>query len=201
MHNHKETRSVEVVANDLKEWFNANHPDYAALLNPGASQDDLSTLKEFFDNRIPEEVIEFYRHVNGQSDLDRPILLNGYVLLPASEVIKTWKTTKASMEIVKINYRLDKDFGPIKGYIQNLNWIPIASNIAGDLYCIDLEPSEAGSYGQIIRVVKDDINLKQMGDSFKDFLGCYETALKSGKVIFSEEYQMFINPGDDEYLN
>jgi cell wall assembly regulator SMI1 len=194
-------RNMKETANGLKSWFSSNHLEYSELFNSGASERDLNKLIAFFDGRLPDELIEFYRIVDGQSDLDSPLLLNGYVLLPSEEVINTWVRTKTALESMNTDGSISADFGPIKSHIQNLKWIPVASNIGGDSICIDLDPTETGTYGQVIRVINGDMNLKLLARSFKEFISLYERSLINGSYVFSDEYNMYIDPEDDEYLN
>lgn len=123
-------------------------------LQLGASDEELKLVEATLGVTLPEEMKSFYRIHNGQvwKPGVNPFVRN-LTLSPTSAIIENWQF-------------LQEEFGPedaleldheeqIKPVLWNKKWIPIAENGGGDYLCIDMDPSESGTVGQILYVWHD----------------------------------------------
>ena len=46
--------------------------------------------------------------------------------------------------------------GPVRADWWNRRWVPIGVNGVGDMVCLDLDPPEGGTVGQVIEVLHED---------------------------------------------
>ena len=58
----------------------------------------------------------------------------------------------------------------IKPFIWNSKWIPIADNGAGDYLCMDMDPTEAGTIGQVLYYWHDWEDRSLDANSFFEFI-------------------------------
>lgn len=72
-------------------------------------------------------------------------------------------------------------------------WIPLTYDGSGNHDCLDLNPAEGGTFGQIITMWHDDPVREIVAPSFRDWLMQQAEGLESGKFIFSEEYNCIVN--------
>lgn len=137
--------------------------------NPPVSEEEINELEKTIGEKLPAEIKEFYLTANGQevnSIRNQKTLENKYEIIDLffweyidSEIGYEWLTLKATLDIWKENNKLlskshkgnidikDK----VKQYWWHEKWLPIAIDIEGNLYYIDLDPGEAGNKYQIIQ--------------------------------------------------
>ena len=174
----------ESIESKLKEIA----PDVLASLNKGVTDVEVEKLEKSINAKLPTEFVEFYRIHNGQLS-QRPGLIGCEELLSFERIMdewQGWKTFIDSNEIENENASLP-DIG-IKNNWWNSLWIPITQDGSGDHYCIDLDPAEKGSCGQIIRMRHDDPQRHLEANSFREWITNYKDKLLSGQMVYSEDY-------------
>jgi cell wall assembly regulator SMI1 len=72
-------------------------------------------------------------------------------------------------------------------------WVPITANGGGDHHCLDLDPAENGSIGQVIEMWHEDENRELVGDSFKECFNIIVGNLENGSYYIKD------NNGDLEF--
>jgi len=68
-----------------------------------------------------------------------------------------------------------------------LLWIPITANGSGDNYCIDLDPTDEGQKGQIIRMWHDDPQRELVSSSFRQWIYDYIADLENNVYEASDD--------------
>ncbi|MBO7776747.1 SMI1/KNR4 family protein [Burkholderia pseudomallei] len=53
----------------------------------------------------------------------------------------------------------------------NLKWIPFTHDGSGIRLCLDLDPAEGGTLGQVVRIWHDDEARELVAGSFSEWLG------------------------------
>ena len=163
----------------IKAWLTNNHPEVIPTLNAGASPSDINELELNIGTSMPDDFKEFYSIHNGQA-YTHLRLFDGDILLSTSDIIAEWKQWKEVFP--SINKDCIEQFGSpavsnpdpgIKNDWWNLLWIPITANGCGDNYCIDLDPTEEGQKGQIIRMWHDDPQRELVSASFRQWISDY----------------------------
>jgi len=131
--------------NDILEQLDSslkdNYSDVFESLQPGASEEELKTLKEkcFEGKDLPEDLVSLYKWHNGQTGFDSLNQNDNRTFLPILEVIDTWEFLNDPMEDI---------LEPI-----SRSWIPITHNGAGDYLVYETEGENAG---KIIEYWHDD---------------------------------------------
>jgi cell wall assembly regulator SMI1 len=149
-------------------WLSVNHPENLKGLRTSASPDAISEVEKFIGVALPEDVKSSYLIHDGQSDID-PSLFGEWHLLPLKNIKQEWKLMNELLEKGKLAGEVKADHR-VRSKWWGSKWIPIMSNGAGDLFCIDLDPTPSGKSGQIISywhmLDKRDV----IADSFEDYL-------------------------------
>ena len=102
---------------------------------------------------------------------------------------KVWKDLLDSKDFEDKNgpFSSTPDSG-IKKDWWNALWIPFTYDGSGNHYCLDLDPSNEGTYGQIIRMWHDDPQRNLVANSFSVWMTDYKNKLVSGQLVYSEDY-------------
>ncbi|MFS0871162.1 SMI1/KNR4 family protein [Paenibacillus xylanilyticus] len=148
----------------------------------GASEDSLALFETEFGVRLPEDFREFYKCKNGSGyafhvlypgDAEREECTPFY-LMSLQEIRETKQYFCERDEKLDEHYsaeeisKLDLE---IKPYLFHKPWIPFATMAGGSLYLmLDFDPSDQGSYGQIIIYVHDPDFVYYITDTFTSLL-------------------------------
>lgn len=183
--------SIETIWNGFKNWIAENASDLQNSLNPGASNEQLDALEKLIGKDLPSDVRAIYKVHNGQ-DSAEPGLLIGEEFLSLSRMADEWIIWKELLDADTFSdengeFTSSPDEG-VKNNWWNPAWIPVSYDGAGNHYCIDLDPDENGTYGQIVRMWHDSDERELVADSMKEWLADYVQNLEDGKCFFSEEY-------------
>ncbi|NRO98830.1 molybdenum cofactor biosynthesis protein MoaA [Paraburkholderia sp. NMBU_R16] len=153
----------------LDPWL-ADHPEeIPGGLNAGAGDEDIRSLEAALDIALPEDFIESLKIHNGQPRIAGDFF-DGDSLLCGRDILKAWKVWHKL--VVSGDFEdcsAEPDDG-IKDDWYNLKWIPFTSNGAGDHLCLDFDPAEGGTVGQVIRVWHDDDQRTLVARSFREWL-------------------------------
>jgi internalin A len=163
---------IQRICNKLDELKASNK----ILLRQGASQNEISLLRETVGYNLPDDFISLYEMHNGQSG--HPGLFFSYNFIPIDEVLFNWECHVGLVD-EGFNDRLSETiFTQAHGFIQDLylakGWIPFAHDGAGNHLSVDLSPGPNGTYGQIINHDRDDdfrvVQARSMGEFLQYYL-------------------------------
>jgi cell wall assembly regulator SMI1 len=175
----------------IESWLGENAPHILNTLQPGATETEISELEARLSICFPEEVRASYRIHNGQSDEDGSFssFLYRYELLPLESIYRAWEINQEINQQMQIRMAHEEDIdGQTSGDALNPLWIPLATDISGDHYCLDLSPDPKDGLGQIIKLDYEQDAYPVMSPSFHMWMGQFADALESGEYVFSEEY-------------
>jgi cell wall assembly regulator SMI1 len=146
-------------------------------LNPGAKSTDIAKLTDQFDEREISDLISYLRIHDGQDG--RFALVYPWQLLSVSSIeserdlmINTFANGESEDEIEAI--------GPVKPALWNDNWLPFASDGAGNLLCIDLDPADNGHVGQVIQWAADPPYVEVLASGLQAWLETFAEGLDQG---------------------
>lgn len=148
---------------------------------PGADEQQLAVFEAKF-GLLPEDFRAFYRrkdgsgyafHVlypgDGESDEGMP-----FYLMSLDEIEETKSYFCERDELLAEHYseeEMRKVDPEIKPFLFHEKWLPFATMAGGSVYLmLDLDPSEQGTYGQIISYVHDPDFVYYVADSFMELL-------------------------------
>ncbi len=117
-------------------------------LQAGTKDEDFQLIENTLHITLPEEMKKIYRVHNGQNwNMGVNSFVRNLTLSPISLIIDNWKFLQNEFEPDELEPDIDSE---IKPFLWNPKWIPIAENGGGDYLCLDTDPSEAGSVGQVL---------------------------------------------------
>lgn len=174
-------------------------PQLLEQLNPGISEKELIVFEEKTGVTLPEDFVAFYKIHNGQSS-ESAGLVNGEELLSLQQIYDQWKVWKEVLEDGGFEdedgpYTSDPQNG-IKNDWWNSMWLPVTHNGGGDHICIDLNPAEGGTKGQMIQMWHDDPERSIEAGSFKEWIENYVVLLESGQMVYDKDYFGIYNKED-----
>ncbi|WP_363466705.1 SMI1/KNR4 family protein [Halogeometricum borinquense] len=194
-------RSTSECWHVIESWLAANGVD--DVLAEPAPDADIAAVEETVDVTLPESFCTFLQTHNGQTPDSRP-LLRRFGLYSTSAIISEWKRMTDLLRDGTFEGRLD-DFderfgrpGPeVRDVWWNDQWIPFARDAGGNLLCIDLDPSPAGSQGQIIVVWHDMPTRPVRASSFAEWFQGYATAIEEGELVYSERTHSMMSNSEE----
>ena len=184
----------------IESWMQINAPKVLKSLQRGASETQIIEFEDFLSITLPEDIKSSYRIHNGQSR-NGCGLIYGREFLSLQRIKDEWEVWKELLDDGVFNDEDGKDQGsnPVPG-IRNLwwseNWIPLTYDGTGNHDCIDLDPDEGGTVGQIITMWHDDADRSIIAPSFGAWLKQYADGLESGQLIFSRKYNGIVRQDD-----
>lgn len=176
----------------IENWIKVKAPEVFEVIQVGATEAQIRQLEEFLAIKLPEDVKSLYRVCDGQLDYSYGVI-EGRELLSLDRIKEEWIVWQELIDAGDFNDEngIDQACEPDAG-IQNVwmskKWIPLTYDGAGNHYCLDLDPAEGGTVGQIITVWHDAPYREIIAPSVRDWLDEYAQALESDKFVFSEEY-------------
>jgi len=141
-----------LVWQQIEAEIRSQAPALASRLLPSASPQALSRAEAALGVELPDSVVAVYLVHDG---LGLPAVLESRTrasaLLPLAEMLEHWRSLTGLLDEGRFDDRaVEKVRGPIKADWYNRRWLPVASDGAGNYFCIDLDPAEGGKPGQVI---------------------------------------------------
>ncbi|MDH6311231.1 cell wall assembly regulator SMI1 [Dysgonomonas sp. PFB1-18] len=162
------------------KWLSKNASYMIDSINRGATSEDMQSIRVTIGAQLPNDFVDFYIIHNGQLSNTKGII-NGKELLCTTRILEEWNIWK---KLIDSDYFIDIASCPDRGIRSdwyNKLWIPITYDGAGNHYCLDLDPTDEGSYGQIIRVWHDNAQRSLAAPSFKKWIEDFVEDLETGR--------------------
>ena len=191
--------NMEEIWARIRTWIEANAPQLLEVMNPGASEMQIIELERVLSIQLPDDVKTLYRLCNGQSSFNYGII-NGTEFLSLERIQDEWSIWKNLLDAGELVDENDVEGSRVAPEIRKTwwspKWIPLTYNGSGDHDCLDLDPTEIGRIGQIIRMWHDDDERKMVASDIKTWLQQYVKRLESGQLVFREDYNGIVNIDD-----
>lgn len=172
-----ETIALQELIARLDAWLANNRPDYYAKLNPGLTDEELTTLENSLNVTLPEEFRILYRWRNGQSNEDYEALAFRMTLMPVDAVQSNWEMLTG----------LQKEGVFDEAFTWNARWVPFLENGSGDYLCVDTEGCFGGPVGQVIVYQHDDYRRAMIASSLRTWLEALVFGFETGLIASVEE--------------
>ena len=184
-----DAESVKQSWRRIRKWYEANIPDeFLERFNntaPPATIDEISECESILGVKLPDSVRDSYLIYNGDGDL---WTFSFAQLNPLKRIATIWERRKALLEsgdfadnyIIKCHRAIRKKYWDVK-------WIPIADNMSGSCFCVDLNPTKSGISGQVFRFIRERGPVDRVASSFADMLLIFAERLEAGKYQWSDE--------------
>ncbi|RYE01286.1 MAG: beta-1 3-glucan biosynthesis protein [Sphingobacteriales bacterium] len=178
----------------IESWLQANLPEVASDLQPGAAQNELQHFVTSLGINVPDEFLCLYAWHNGQEMKVISGPWYGLNFLPLHRVLQEclmWRqvlqeSSEESLRKLSSQMSSTPD-GFVKMEYANEKWIPFAYDGAGNYLGVDLDPDERGAYGQVINFGRDEERKIAISPSIGSFLTWFLDELLSGNVNIKEE--------------
>lgn len=192
----------------MKENLKIRHIN---LSMKGAKEEDIIRLEEQIGIKLTNDMRDFFKIMNGSNDEEVGIVISDQALpirfLSLDEIIEyhydyseTFREAFGMDEEEELDVEWDLR---IKPYLIHNLWLPIAEFGGCTTVYFDADPSENGSYGQIIVYQHDPDFIYYVGENLIAFLNhsndllCYENLIRESFVhliqqIFQGKYSQLI---------
>ena len=178
--------------NYIEQWLAVNAPRILnESLNSRATEAQLKTLEVAISKSLPEDYKDLYRWHNGLNEEAENLgsFFYGMSFLPLTEVLRCMEHQK--------QYEIKPT--PLKKAATALNpqnqenplWLRLGFNGSHTWLMVDLDPSELGSYGQVIFLDEEDQTAFLVADSVAELLAIFAQDLSIGL------YQLYPEAADD----
>ncbi|MDV2991669.1 MAG: hypothetical protein N4J56_001323 [Chroococcidiopsis sp. SAG 2025] len=181
---------MEEIWQRIDSWLQANTPHIFETLQSGASEAQIAELEAILSIKLPEDVKASYRIHNGQS-IYKEGLFEGREFLSLERIREEWEVWKDLLDAGEFEgYESDPDVG-IRNNWWNDKWIPITYDGAGNHDCLDLDPADGETVGQIITMYHDSGDREIVSSSLRAWLQKYADGLESGQIILQDDYGLY----------
>jgi cell wall assembly regulator SMI1 len=159
----------------LDRWLSENRPEYYSKLLPGATDEQLKSLKDSV-GELPAGFEELYRWRNGQAPNCFKSLQENQCWMSLQDIQKARDT---------LNEMLDgEEFE--QDHWWSKNWLPFLGNGGGDHLCLDLGEEFPGSKGQLLNFFHDYEDRSAEYPDFLTWLTIFVESLEAGMWKGSE---------------
>lgn len=138
----------------IDKWLAAHNPEGFASLRPPASDSQVSALEAILTFPLPDALVEFLRHHDGQAPKG-PALFGEMTYSSCQAIGTDWIALTQLANDGEFDDLAGKPDEGVASSWWNPGWIPFAANGAGDHLCIDTAPAHRGRFGQIIAFQHD----------------------------------------------
>lgn len=178
----------------IENYLSANVPLMLEGLAPGATEDEIASFESTVGYRLPEDLRLSLKRHNGQRHNAKDGNPIGGTLIPCC-----W-------ELLSLKYMLDEweehryvseDIGPendpdqgnpgVKPYFHHPARIPIAADIGGNSLCVDLDPDEGGTVGQIIEFNHEMDCPTRIEADFRTCLTALADGFEAGDFVYDSD--------------
>ena len=174
----------------IDAWLEREHPARRAEFLPGASAASIAEAEAVLGLTLPAEYKEFLALHDGQEP-GSP-MVESASLMPLEEVVRRHAILaelfpqRAAIDPAEVD-------AEVRAVELSASWIPIGVSARGrDVLCLDLDPAEGGTAGQVILVVLDDDVRALVAPGFGDLLSRYFEEAQIGEIDLDDD------EGDDD---
>ena len=149
-----------------------------------AEESKIEKLESLVGTALPDDFKQMYRSRNGFDNSKLANLFYGLPFLELDEIIKAQEKIKSSNNTEPLRHA-DPEIK--KDYTFSAKRIPIGDDSGTSLLCVDLDPSNAGSYGQVILVDYEMGVALKLNSSVEELVKQFESDLSNDKYSLQED--------------
>ena len=177
---------MENIVQELSQWLSEHISDLVDTLQEGISESEINNFESQYNITLPEDFKAFYLLHNGQKSGDFGLTDMGEIL-NLQGIEREWNIWKKLREDSIFPDSSAKCDNGIQQTWYDKLWIPFTADGNGNHYCLDLNPTEEGTFGQVISLWTDYGNRNIIAPSFQAFMEQYLADLKAGKFNYDSE--------------
>lgn len=182
-------RSVTASWKRIEAWLAKHAPQYAKALPKGATAAAIDKLEKKIGLTMPAAARESWMRHNGNGF--GPAIIGNWVLMDLDSIASEHKLMKQLCESGTFDEAEADPHPAITKKWWSTAWIPIVSSQSGHFFCIDTDPPEGGTPGQIILFLHDDGLRVLVAHSFEEWLAAIADDLERGIYTFDPNEERF----------
>ncbi len=162
------------------------YPAFRSYFGAGASEADIQAAETATKTAFPADLRHLLSRIAGS---DSRFVLPGWELFEPARIADEWSVWEElrRTQFVPEGYDCGPN-GPIKGdETWRVGWIPFCGDGGGNHLCIDLDPADGGTTGQVISMWHDMANRDLIGSSLTDFIEIIASDAEAGRLVWDEE--------------
>lgn len=161
---------MQLLLQHLESFLAKINPSILEDLAPPATDTEILKLQEKLKVTLPDDFIDCLKIHNGQLGKATG-LFDGSEFLSTSRILQEWSIMKDVFDDGELDDLNPDDLSidGVKGGAWIQKWIPIISSGNGDMWCLDLDPGEGGTYGQVIQYWHEDFETQNEAPNFKEW--------------------------------
>lgn len=169
----------------IHAWLDAHAPKIRKSLNRPATDEQMAAAEKAFGGPLPDDFRALYGTHDGMDTGPSLVsLFHGMEFLPLKKVIR--ELDDQNQPVDQLTPVRSADPGINTRHMYNSKWIPFAQT--GDtLLCIDLDPTPAGTGGQVIFRDHSDNTVLKLAPSLPAFLLGFAADLEEGRYFLDPE--------------
>jgi cell wall assembly regulator SMI1 len=176
----------DVVArwNAIAAWLSEHHAHELKSFRSPATPEAIALGEKALGRTLPDDYKRFLALHDGQED--GGAMVGTCSLFPVEVLAEkhAWLST-----LIDPSAEVDEEgVGPgVRPVEYVAGWIPIGESARGrDYLCIDLDPADGGTSGQIIKLAVDSNDRPLIAKSFTELLSVFFTGLQTGDVTVGD---------------
>jgi cell wall assembly regulator SMI1 len=155
----------------IRQRLASTNPDMLKTFALGADSKQIESLKQIIGEQW-NELFQSLEIVNGQ-DPSNPPLFKRFSLFSTDEIAANYTLMNEDVVPDLVDSGIDLEEGdsegPVKAQIWNKSWIPFAGD-GGNFICLDGDPDEGGSIGQVFTWWRDGSANQWLASSYRVWL-------------------------------
>ncbi|AKT40978.1 SMI1/KNR4 family protein [Chondromyces crocatus] len=170
----------------IEGFLGQRAPEVLSALSQGASEEGLARLEAGIGATLPDELKASLRRHAGSSRA----LFESWELHTLEAIGSTWSMLRGFLDdgtFPSEGSPLVQVEGPLRQVWWSPGWIPIAGNGAGDHLCVDLDPAEGGTRGQVLVYLHDHEKRSVLFTGFGAFLRTLADGVTQGEIVAIED--------------
>lgn len=141
-----------LVWQQIEEEIRSRAPALSARLLAPILPQALTRAEAALGVELPESVVAVYLVHDG---IGMPAVVEAgtraSALLSIAEIIEHWRSLTGLLDEGRFDDRaVERVRGGVKADWWNRRWLPVSSDGSGNYFCVDLDPADGGTPGQII---------------------------------------------------
>jgi cell wall assembly regulator SMI1 len=174
----------------LEAFLAAHLPRLRDDLAPGADEAALDALAHRTGLALPDDFRALYRGHDGQRGV-APGLFFGLRFLPTDEAGEEWHRWGSLLQgdpsLVETITVTAQPEGAVQAVYATPEWLPFASDGAGNHLAVDLAPGPDGTPGQVIAFGADEPVRRVLAPSARDFLAWCAHVCERGEAVVAPD--------------